>query len=341
MATPRRVTTVPVQKSVATSTDLAASGKLAPQQGVAAAKKPKRKKLDPESTEGKALKSFVEMILDDDEIESIVAAEKAFNPSQPRAPDGKFAPSGSASDGAGHDNPFIKPSGNSAPAATGTKEEHAEYHAKEMFHQIKQQFSAYQAGDTKSGDQIGHLVDAHSIQYQHYSGVKTVKGLLNDVEVEKTLDELAIAVQEARAAAVVPIPNDAVTVQKSIYCQFVTKDEAPDKQLVTGIVLVPECVDAQGDIYDAEVIEKAAHAFMSKYNAGTKIGHLHKEFNRPLELVESYCAPADMAIGDKAIVKGTWLMTVKVKDPTLWSDVKDGKLQGFSIGGIAKVTKLD
>lgn len=125
----------------------------------------------------------------------------------------------------------------------------------------------------------------------------------------------------------------------SWYCPIV-KAEDDDKQLVTGIVLEPETVDAQLDIYDANVIRTAAHDFLREYNAGNVVGFMHKDMNRSLDLVESWLAPQKMKIGKTEIKKGTWMMTVHVLDESIWKDVKEGKITGFSIGGVAKVQRL-
>jgi 2'-5' RNA ligase len=113
-----------------------------------------------------------------------------------------------------------------------------------------------------------------------------------------------------------------------------------EKRLVTGIVLQPEVVDAQGDIYSAEVIERAAHDFLARYNVDTKMGLLHKRWDKRLELVESYITPVMFSLEGKTLAKGTWMMTCRVVDDDAWAAVKRGELTGFSIGGIAKVRAL-
>lgn len=116
-----------------------------------------------------------------------------------------------------------------------------------------------------------------------------------------------------------------------------------EQQTVTGIVLQPEVTDAQGDIYDAGVIQKAAYDFLANYNKATKLGHQHNDFKNwagRFALVESYLAPMDFALGTKTVKAGSWIMTVKVLDNTIWKMVKDGKITGFSIGGKATVQKL-
>ncbi|KXH75416.1 MAG: hypothetical protein AM326_03430 [Candidatus Thorarchaeota archaeon SMTZ-45] len=111
-----------------------------------------------------------------------------------------------------------------------------------------------------------------------------------------------------------------------------------EKHLVTGIVLEPNEVDAQGDIIDAGAIERAAHKFLAKYNSETRLGLLHKIFGENgVELVESWVSPLDFKLGGQNVKKGTWLMTTHVVDSVLWKKVKSGEITGFSIGGMATV----
>jgi DNA adenine methylase len=113
-----------------------------------------------------------------------------------------------------------------------------------------------------------------------------------------------------------------------------------DKQLITGVVLVPDQVDAHGDIIPAEVIEEAAHNFLAAYNSTTTMGLMHKDMSPPIDLVESYIAPMDMVLGSQTVKAGSWIITARVNDASIWKKVKEGKLTGFSIGGTAKVQDL-
>jgi hypothetical protein len=115
-----------------------------------------------------------------------------------------------------------------------------------------------------------------------------------------------------------------------------------EEQTVSGVVLQPEVVDAQGDIMSAEVIKEAAYGFLQGFNKSTKIGLQHSTFPKgKLALVESYVAPNGVVIGAKTVRQGSWVMTVKVLDAAIWKKVKDGKITGFSIGGRAKVVTVD
>jgi hypothetical protein len=129
---------------------------------------------------------------------------------------------------------------------------------------------------------------------------------------------------------------DKATVSKT-YQLPVTKVDS-DKRLVTGIVLEPDEVDAQNDTITKEVIEKAAHKFLSAYNEATRMGLMHKIFGSiGVDLVESWLAPSDLKIGGQKVKEGSWIMTVKVQSNDLWQKVKRGEITGFSIGGVATV----
>ncbi|MCG8419638.1 MAG: XkdF-like putative serine protease domain-containing protein, partial [Proteobacteria bacterium] len=107
-----------------------------------------------------------------------------------------------------------------------------------------------------------------------------------------------------------------------------------DERYVLGIVLEPEVVDAQGDIYSAAEIRQAAHRFMEEFGG---LGLMHTfRVNSEVKVLENYLAPTDLSIGDVAVRKGTWLLAVRVLSEELWEQVKNGELTGFSIGGSAR-----
>ncbi|MGN6107865.1 MAG: XkdF-like putative serine protease domain-containing protein [Kofleriaceae bacterium] len=107
-----------------------------------------------------------------------------------------------------------------------------------------------------------------------------------------------------------------------------------DERFVLGIVLEPEVVDAQQDIYSAEAVRVAAHRFMEEFGG---LGLMHQmRVNGQVKVLESYIAPHDFTIGEDQVRKGTWLLAVRVLSDELWQAVKDGALTGFSIGGSAR-----
>lgn len=123
---------------------------------------------------------------------------------------------------------------------------------------------------------------------------------------------------------------------------FVPITKADDEQkTVTGVVLQPEVVDAQGDIIGKDVIREAAHKFLDRYNQQTKLGLQHNSFKQGrFALAESFIAPMSFVLNGKTVLEGSWVMAVKVLDANIWKAVKAGKVTGFSIGGKARVQSL-
>ncbi len=106
-----------------------------------------------------------------------------------------------------------------------------------------------------------------------------------------------------------------------------------EERYVLGVVLEPETVDAQKDIYSAAEVREAAHRFMEEYQ---NVGLMHRDLvNGRVKILESYVAPAPFEIDGVAVKRGTWLLAVRVLDDELWKQVKDGELTGLSIGGSA------
>ena len=116
------------------------------------------------------------------------------------------------------------------------------------------------------------------------------------------------------------------------FVRLIKSEDSKEQRTAFGIVLEPETVDGQGDIYSAEVIEEAAHRFMENYQ---KMGEMHRRLRKDVKVLESFIAPCDMEIQGHKIKKGTWLMKVRILANDLWKRVKNGQLAGFSIGGLA------
>jgi hypothetical protein len=125
---------------------------------------------------------------------------------------------------------------------------------------------------------------------------------------------------------------------------FTTKsvEQDDEKRLALYVVLVPEETDAHGDIYSAEVVEKACHNF--NLNCG-RANFLHEVNTNAVNIVESYVAPSDFTTDSGVFVKkGTWLQSWHFPADSLeaelaWRAVKSGELNGLSIGAKALVTQ--
>jgi hypothetical protein len=107
-----------------------------------------------------------------------------------------------------------------------------------------------------------------------------------------------------------------------------------NKQIVYGVILAPNEIDAQDDFMDPDEIEKAAHRYLTKSRV---IGSGH---TKPIDAtpVESFIAPQDLELsgqyGPQVVKKGSWILGVKVNDPEEWKKILSGEYTGFSVGGM-------
>lgn len=120
--------------------------------------------------------------------------------------------------------------------------------------------------------------------------------------------------------------------------------KAKDERIIFGEVLIPNEVDGQGHTYSAIEVAKAAHWWMKNY---AQLGEMHEESltEQDIQVLETYIAPVSFDIEKsdgavKVVKKGTWLLKAYVVSDELWTKVKDGDLNGFSIGGVATVHEL-
>lgn len=117
--------------------------------------------------------------------------------------------------------------------------------------------------------------------------------------------------------------------------QKATNDELMQ---ATFVVMVPDEVDLHGDTTTEEEVRKACFNF-NKFCM--KANLLHRVMTDSFEFAESYIAPTDFILGEKFVKKGTWLCTVQCLDDNLWELIKSGKINGVSIGAMARVEDLE
>ena len=135
-------------------------------------------------------------------------------------------------------------------------------------------------------------------------------------------------VAPARHRKVKQSPN---TIKKEWEATIIAK--AQDKQLAYGLILRPNVPDAQGDIYDEEETEKAAHWY-GAHSLG-KADWLHEEElpRGDAVLVESFVAPVGFDWNGFEVKKGDWLGAMWIRNKEKWEAVKKGEIQAFSIKG--------
>ncbi|MCK4517854.1 hypothetical protein KAT92_03700 [Candidatus Babeliales bacterium] len=116
----------------------------------------------------------------------------------------------------------------------------------------------------------------------------------------------------------------------------IVKADDDEKQFVLGVVLEPMDVDTQEDIMIPADIETTAHDYLAKRRV---VGFRHSEKAEAV-VVESYIAPVDFVLDGEQVKKGSWLLGIIIEDDELWRQVKDGEINGFSVGGFGRREEL-
>lgn len=154
------------------------------------------------------------------------------------------------------------------------------------------------------------------------------------------VDLVRPAEQSLESPVMADIQPAAKRVAKRRYCPILKAEDKEWQRIVVGPVLIPDEVDAQGQVISAEEIEKTAHAFLAKYNVRSQNGLMHRRGLRALECVESWIQREDVEFPTQNVVKGTWMMAVHVADDDIWARVLDKTYTGFSIGGYGTIERL-
>lgn len=158
------------------------------------------------------------------------------------------------------------------------------------------------------------------------------------------LTQILASNYEPTAKALAAVADDGVVIEPwvdpgddaafAVAGKILKAEERGEERYVLGVVLEPETVDAQQDIYSPEEVRKVAHRFLEESQT---LGLMHQlPAAGQVKIVESYLAPRELAFGDEVVKAGTWLMGVHVLSDELWARVKAGELTGFSIGGHAR-----
>jgi hypothetical protein len=117
-----------------------------------------------------------------------------------------------------------------------------------------------------------------------------------------------------------------------------------ENHYVTFVCMIPDVVDAHGDVTDAEEIRKACINFNKSRTVSPNLFHMFKTDS--FGIVESYTLPTELSMEDatgevRYLPKGTWLATLEIRDDTLWQGVLDGSFNGISIGAVGKPIPIE
>lgn len=149
------------------------------------------------------------------------------------------------------------------------------------------------------------------------------------IGVRKDAEGNLILVDEIELEAA-SIENNACTILKA--------ETEGELRLVYGVVLRPNVVDAQGDVYDEDEVRKAAHAYLIK-SRRHDLRHQELIGEDKVQLVESFIDPIGIVWGDGLVTKrGDWIIVSHIDDDHIWKDIKAGDIKSFSIVGTGKRT---
>lgn len=113
-----------------------------------------------------------------------------------------------------------------------------------------------------------------------------------------------------------------------------------DKKIVTSVALLADTpikrIDDYGNLYyvvfNKEIIGKLVNKFF-KDDLIKSVNINHFEDTDKAYLIESYFVNEELGIKPKGIhsTDGSWIVSYKILDDNLWNDIKEGKLNGFSV----------
>lgn len=118
----------------------------------------------------------------------------------------------------------------------------------------------------------------------------------------------------------------------------VAKATNEELRQVTYVAMIPDHTDLHGDFTSAEEVRKAKESFNGSLQ---KANLFHLVMTDTFDIIESYLAPTDFALGDNFVKKGTWLVTLQVYDDDLWELIKSGDINGVSIGALANIEDIE
>lgn len=138
------------------------------------------------------------------------------------------------------------------------------------------------------------------------------------------------ASEEQRAGVCFTQWRNAGKAEDGLHAVIATKDEA--RRIVTAPVLVPGEKDADGEAVTKEHIADVAEYWMEHYRIVDK-GHTLQAAAVP---IESWITRSDHSFktvdgGKLDIPAGSWMMSVKINEPTDWAKVQNGQFRGFSV----------
>ena len=96
---------------------------------------------------------------------------------------------------------------------------------------------------------------------------------------------------------------------------------------IHGVVIANGIPDADNDVLSKEDIKRLNSSYLS-HDTDTNHDFLK---NNGIEIIENYISKTEETIHDKKVPKGSWLATMMIWDNDLKSQIRQGRLNGFSL----------
>jgi hypothetical protein len=187
-------------------------------------------------------------------------------------------------------------------------------------------------------------------------GVRAVYGRISEIASDADAAQTAVAAAASKGAAIHKFNRTLIDRGLGLMplAAKVTKADGDpaEERFVLSLVLEPTDgkggaplkPDTQGDIYSAESIRKACHAWMENSGA-LDLMHSWEALGRgKVRILENYIAPASFTLGEGPdaydVIAGSWLLGVRIVDDALWEACKSGQLGAYSVGGDAVRTPV-
>lgn len=120
--------------------------------------------------------------------------------------------------------------------------------------------------------------------------------------------------------------------------EFVAKADY-GRMEITAPALIPDYVDAHGDIISEEEVYKACRNFAKNCMQPNLQHEFHLDPDTA-EFTECYVLQKNTEFNGTELPKGTWMLTLKCKSTKLLDAVKNGEFNGFSIGALAETEDI-
>lgn len=186
-----------------------------------------------------------------------------------------------------------------------------------------------------NGDEGRAIATGLSAVKKHRDKLKeTKKSTLDDGVMASLFDKFKEMIAEAFA----PVQGN---VSPSVE---VTKSVDVEQRRAMFVALAPNEVDAHGDINTEEAVEKACISFNTLCN---KANLFHRVMTQDVVIEQSYITPAAFTTDSGIEVKkGSWIQWMHFPDNNpnselLWKMVKDGEIQGISVGATAVYEEIN